>query len=126
MEFNNSVDGTIFHFNHNLADESNIDKNIEVTLYRILQEALNNVIKYANANEVNVQLRDYNDILMLTVEDDGSGFDVEEAKSSDIGFGLRSMQNRIDAISGVLEIESAPGKGTFIVVQISKDILTEV
>lgn len=126
MEFNNSVEEVFFHFEHNLKSEQSFDQNIEVTLYRILQEALNNIIKYADATQVNVQLRDYNDILMLTIEDDGKGFNLEDVKMKDKGLGLKSMQNRIEAISGVLEIDSAPGRGTVILVQIPKDVLTEV
>ena len=126
MEYNNSVEGVFFHFEHNFSEETSFDQSIEVTLYRILQEALNNIIKYAKATEVNVQLRDYTDILMLTIEDNGKGFDLEKVKSEDRGLGLKSMQNRINAISGILEIDSAPGKGTVVLVEISKDILTEV
>lgn len=126
MEFNNSVETVFFRFEHNLKSDQSFDQNIEVTLYRILQEGLNNIIKYAEATEVNVQLRDYNDILMLTIEDDGKGFNLEDVKMRDKGLGLKSMQNRIDAISGVLEIDSAPGRGTVILVQIPKDVLTEV
>lgn len=126
MEFNNSVEGIFFHFEHNLKSDQSFDQNIEVTLYRILQEGLNNIIKYADAKQVNVQLRDYNDILMLTIEDDGKGFNLKDVKMKDKGLGLKSMQNRIEAISGVLEIDSAPGRGTVILVQIPKDVLTEV
>ena len=124
MEYNNTVDETQFNFLDNLNDARIDDKKIEVTLYRILQEALNNIIKYSKATEVNVQLKDYSDILMLTIEDNGIGFDVKDLRETGKGFGIRSMQNRIDAISGVLEIESAPGRGTVVIVQISKEVIT--
>lgn len=125
MEYNNTVEETRFNFIDNLKDARIDDQKIEVTLYRILQEALNNIIKYSKASEVNVQLKDYSDILMLTIEDNGIGFDVKDLRETGKGFGIRSMQNRIDAISGVLEIESAPGRGTVVIVQISKEVITE-
>lgn len=125
MEYNNTIERTTFNFIENLGDDRIPDKKIEVTLYRILQESLTNIVKYARASEVNVQLKDYTDILMLTIEDDGVGFDTQKLKDGSRGLGIKSMRNRIDAISGVLEIDSAPGRGTMVMVQISKEILTE-
>jgi len=125
MEYNNTVERTTFNFVDNLGESRIPDKKIEVTLYRILQESLTNIVKYARASEVNVQLKDYSDILMLTIEDDGVGFDIQKLKESGRGFGVKSMQNRIAAVSGILEIESAPGRGTMVMVQISKDLITE-
>lgn len=124
MEYNSTVENTQFNFADNLNESRIGDMKIEVTLYRILQEALNNIIKYSKATEVNVQLKDYSDILMLTIEDNGIGFDVKHLRETGKGFGIRSMQNRIDAISGVLEIESAPNRGTVVIVQISKEVIT--
>lgn len=121
-EYNSALENVSFHFEDNLGNTRTVDKNIEVTLYRILQESLNNIVKYAEANEVNVQLRDFGDVIMLTIEDNGKGFDLEEIRRSKKGFGLRSIENRIDAISGVFEIDSVPGQGTIIVVQIDKEI----
>ncbi|WP_157717476.1 PAS domain S-box protein [Roseivirga spongicola] len=123
MQYDNSIEETAFRFDENLADERIADKNVEVTLYRILQESINNIIKYARASEVNVQLKMFEDIILMTIEDNGVGFDVEAVKAKGNGYGLRSMQNRIDAISAHLEIDSAPGKGTVVIVEILKEAL---
>lgn len=118
MQYNASIEQTQFRFFQNLGEERIPDKNVEVTLYRILQEATNNIIKYAKATEVSVQLRRYEDMYMLTIEDNGIGFNVNAVREEAAGFGLTSMQNRIDAINGHLEIDSSPGKGTVIMVEI--------
>lgn len=124
-EYNDSQELTTFYFDHNLQEGPVIEENIEVTFYRIIQEAINNIIKYAEASEVNIQLRDYGDIIMLTIEDNGKGFAVEDVMSRHAGFGINSMRNRIDAIAGVFEIDSTPGEGTVIIVQVSKEIVIE-
>lgn len=118
MQYNESIEATQFNFFENLGEDRIPDKNVEVTLYRILQEATNNIIKYAKATEVSVQLRRYDDMYMLTIEDNGVGFNVDEVREEGAGFGLMSMQNRIDAIYGHLEIDSAPGRGTVVIVEV--------
>lgn len=123
MQYDNSIEETSFRFDENLGDVRIPDKNVEVTLYRILQESLNNITKYAQATEVTVQLKMYDDVLIMMIEDNGIGFDVEAVLMKGIGFGLKSMQNRIDAISGHLEIDSNPGKGTVVIVEILKEAL---
>jgi len=123
MQYNDSIEHVNFQFQENLGEERIPDKNVELTLYRILQEALNNIVKYAEASQVSVQLRSYEDIFMLTIEDNGVGFDMANVQARGTGFGLMSMQNRIDAISGHLEIDSAPGRGTVVIVEINKDAL---
>ena len=119
-EMNKTSERTEFSFYHNFEDERLDNNQIEVTLYRILQEAINNIVKYAKATRVDVQLKDYDDIIMLTVEDNGVGFDTTDIKNKSTGLGLKSMQNRLDAINGFLEIDSAPGRGTTILVEINK------
>lgn len=120
MAVDGSCEGTDFRFQENLGDLRIPDKNVEVTLYRILQEALNNIVKYAKATDVSVQLRNYSDVMLMTIEDNGIGFNVEKVKKNGKGFGLKSMQNRIDAIYGHLEIDSQPGHGTSVVIEISQ------
>lgn len=113
-------ENTQYHFSHNLEKGRLSNQQIEITLYRILQEAINNITKYAKANNVYVQLKEYDDIYMLTIEDDGIGFDVETIKKKGTGLGFKSMQNRLDAINGYLEVNSRPGKGTSILVEIDR------
>ncbi len=103
-----------------LADHR-LDPEIEINLYRIVQEALNNVAKFARATQVAVLLQKRGNTITLIVEDDGGGFKVAKRSTSreaGHGFGLIGMQERTSLISGVLEIESAPGSGTSILVTI--------
>jgi signal transduction histidine kinase len=82
----------------------------EHNLYRIAQEALSNALKNAHASQVRVSLRRRPEGIVLTVEDDGCGFDVEAALPH--SFGLVGMQTRATAVGGQLTIESQPGMGT--------------
>ena len=94
----------------------------EVALYRITQEALNNVVKHAQAKQVMVELGVENGITYLLVEDDGRGFNVHESnpnrQSMTTGFGLQSMRERAEALGGSVQISSSPGRGTTVKVQL--------
>lgn len=100
----------------------------EIALFRITQEALNNVIKHAQARCVTVELGAEDDFTYLTVVDDGVGFEVavEETEResgpaktvSATGFGLRTMRERAEALGGELRISSVPGQGTTVQVRL--------
>ncbi len=93
----------------------------EVTLLRALQEALANVHKHAAARQVNITLSYMPDRVLLDVQDDGSGFPPETHIQSDGGgFGLIAMRQRAEALGGSLLIESSPGEGTTVVVEIPR------
>jgi PAS domain S-box-containing protein len=85
---------------------------METNLYRIGQEALNNVQKHAKANHVSVLLEKRGTGVVLIVEDDGVGFDPVAAGRRNKGLGLSGMKERAAIIGGTLEVESAKGKGT--------------
>jgi len=89
---------------------STVPPDLTVCLFRVVQEALQNALKYSKAHEVSVQLRGGPDGLALTIADDGVGFDVNAAWGK--GLGLISMEERVEAIGGALEIRSKPGAGT--------------
>lgn len=91
---------------------------IESHFYRIVQEALNNVAKHAGANHVSVLLEHRADEVVLIIEDDGCGFEVDATAKRRRGMGLTGMEERAALIGGELEIESAPGKGTTIFVRV--------
>ena len=91
--------------------------NIEMALFRILQEALTNVERHARARHVTVQLREQRDGVQLTIKDDGIGFD-PKTQSGKTGLGLLSMRERASYAGGTLEITSAPRAGTEIEVRI--------
>jgi PAS domain S-box-containing protein len=91
----------------------------ETTLYRIAQEALTNVAKHARATNVDVILERRADHVLLIIEDDGVGFDQGNAGAAGHGFGLPGMQERAALVGATLQIESAVGKGTTILVRMT-------
>ena len=91
---------------------------IETNLYRIVQEALNNIHKHAKAKSVEVILEKRNDLIVLIIEDDGVGFNPKDKKKRSKGLGLTGMKERAVLMGGTFEIESAAGKGTTIYVRI--------
>jgi PAS domain S-box-containing protein len=92
---------------------------IETTLYRIAQEALNNIAKHARAGHVEIILERRADQVSLIVEDDGVGFDLAGMDRDRRGFGLLGMQERAALVGATLQIESAPGDGTTIFVRMA-------
>jgi len=88
--------------------ESYLDKNHKLTIFRIIQEALNNAIKYARATTVQISFQLINDIAEVIIHDDGVGFDPSLIKK---GAGLKNIQNRVYLINGAYSIESAPQQG---------------
>jgi PAS domain S-box-containing protein len=90
-----------------------IPRNIALCLYRIAQEALHNILKYAQAQEVQVILAGRGDGIRLRLHDDGIGFDLAHARRKG-GLGLASMRERLRLIDGRLAIRTRPGAGTHI------------
>jgi two-component system CheB/CheR fusion protein len=84
----------------------------ETNLYRIAQEALNNIYKHAQASRVDVLLERRDGSVVLIIEDDGVGFEVSDEALSEKGLGLVGMRERAVLIGGTLEIESTPNQGT--------------
>jgi signal transduction histidine kinase len=104
------------------GDPSTLHPEIEVTLLRALQEALNNVRKHAQAQLVNVTLSYMEDQVALDIKDDGIGFNPQEVALTPNqvggGFGLRAMRERAAQFGGVVIVESSPEQGTTVAVQI--------
>ena len=91
---------------------------IEVTLIRVLQEALANVAKHAHARQVNVTLSYMPDRILLDVQDDGDGLHATTPDPQhSMGFGLQSMRERVTSLGGTLNLESEPGSGTTLVIE---------
>lgn len=93
---------------------------VEVTLLRVAQESLANVRKHARAGSVNLTLSFMDDTLLLDVQDDGVGFESARlpGPNGDSGYGLKGMRERIAQLGGTLSVESAPGEGTTVVVEV--------
>ena len=101
------LNGIETHFNA----EGNIELPtvLQLGIYHIAQEALNNVLKHASASDVSVHLARDGHRVEMEIEDNGSGFDVHESSA---GIGLQSMRERAEALGGVLCITSKTGAGT--------------
>lgn len=98
-----------------LPDLPSLGEMTELNLYRIVQEALTNVIKHAEASGVQVSLHRRGQAMTLTIVDDGLGFRPEEVES---GVGLGSIRERVSLLGGRVSVESTPGRGTRLVVEV--------
>ncbi len=94
-------------------DEDNLSDARKVVIFRVIQESLNNIGKYAEASNVYVGLLNAGDKLTLSVKDDGNGFSPDTVYSGQ-GFGLSSMRERVKLTAGEFAIESTPGTGTLV------------
>jgi signal transduction histidine kinase len=97
-------------------ENAEIDQLTAITVYRIVQELVNNSMKHATAKAAIVQVSKSAGRLSITVEDDGKGFDMSILKSSR-GIGWNNIQNRVDFLKGALDISSQPGKGTSVLIE---------
>lgn len=100
----------------NISCCGSVPKPVAKTIYRIVQEALTNIFKYAQATEVQISLKTTQQWAYLTVEDNGKGFDPKQKPS---GFGLQGMQERVAIVNGQFRLKTSPGKGCRIEVQIN-------
>lgn len=98
------------------GDLSSLSSNIQLHIYRIIQELVNNTVKHAAANSALVQLVLQEGILSITVEDNGKGFPYSKEGHYD-GVGLRSVKNRVDSMNGHLSVNSKTGKGTSVYIE---------
>jgi len=97
--------------------DQNISEPLTIAVYRILQEAVTNIIKYSKANKVIVILQSDNKTLVLCITDDGVGFD-PKSPIVNKGIGLLGIKERTEWLEGTFRVESAPGQGTKIFVEI--------
>jgi signal transduction histidine kinase len=99
-----------------LATGERLPARVETAVFRITQEALTNVVKHADAKTVHITFARQERSVVLTIDDDGCGF--SRAQASDDGFGLVGMRERTASVNGALSIESKPGAGTRLLVEI--------
>ncbi len=91
-----------------LPDENRLDDKLKMTLFRIIQEQLNNILTHAEAANITITIHQQGDALSLSVEDDGKGFDVHQKR---MGIGITNIINRAEIFNGQVDIHSAPGQG---------------
>ncbi|MCI4671263.1 MAG: sensor histidine kinase [Bacteroidia bacterium] len=104
----------IDHHTHGL--ENPLSEDVQLSVYRIIQELLRNVVKHAEAKEIFLQLALEDELLLLTVEDDGKGFD--STKLVNEGIGLKNIRARVEYLGGILDMDSSPGNGTTVNIEI--------
>ena len=101
--------------------EEKLPPQIETAFYRIVQEALNNISKHAEANQVEISLEQRDSMIYASIIDNGKGFDLDKVlhpDSPERGFGIIGMQERISLLGGKIDIESRPGFGTRIHIEV--------
>ena len=98
-----------------VGDLSVLDGELAIAAYRLVQEALSNVVKHAEASEATVRLEQRENALHISIDDNGKGFDKEAVQ---LGIGLIAMPRRVLGLEGHMEIRSAPGAGTSVVIDI--------
>ena len=98
-------------------DENSISKTTASPLYRIIQELVNNILKHADASVALVQLIRKSNALSITVEDNGKGFD-KTVLANNEGIGYLNLYNRVNYLNGTIDIETLPGKGTSVNIEI--------
>jgi signal transduction histidine kinase len=91
-------------------EQAELDESRQLTIYRLVQESLTNVGKYAEAKQVEVSVRNYGNHVEVDIKDDGKGFNVSDIRAST--HGLAGMRHRVEAAGGRLTVVSAPGKGS--------------
>ncbi|MCP9750954.1 sensor histidine kinase [Ferruginibacter sp. HRS2-29] len=98
-------------------EENTTDELVAVSIYRIVQELVNNAIRHAAATTALVQVTRTNDIISITVEDDGKGFDSNLVKQAK-GIGWTNIRNRVEFLKGKIDVQSQPGQGTSVLIEI--------
>ena len=95
--------------NDDNIDWDSINNKTKIHYYRIIQESLQNIYKHANATEVHISFKQKNNVICLSISDNGSGFDVNKARK---GIGLKNINSRVKEIQGELDIKSTMDSGT--------------
>ena len=108
-------------FSHH-PDIEKLKEDLEVTLFRVVKELINNTLKHAKADTVNIDLTRQGNLIVLRFDDDGQGFDVESTlgQNHHKGLGLSNLISRIKAINGTFKIESKKGSGTSVLIKVEQ------
>jgi two-component system, NarL family, sensor kinase len=113
-DFLDKIDQKVIKVNlHVEGLQERLNEDVEIVLYRILQECVNNVIKHSGASQLDIALIKDKDGISATIEDNGKGFDLQQL-GEDAGIGLKNMKARIDYFNGTIDFDTAPGKGTLV------------
>ena len=97
--------------------DDRLDSNLEIILYRVIQECVNNVIKHAEASRLDISVLKDKEGISATIEDNGKGFDIGD-KDKFEGIGLKNIITRIEYLKGMVDFDSSPGRGTLIALNV--------
>jgi two-component system NarL family sensor kinase len=100
-----------------LGDERALGNTADLNIYRIVQELISNAIRHGNPSHIMVQLTKTKTKVLLTVEDDGDGFDKDNALSKE-GMGLKSIQQRVTYLKGSMDMDTSIGNGSSINIEL--------
>lgn len=121
-DFTNKIDSKVIQINFDSnAFNKRFDENIEVVLYRVICELINNTLKHARAKAIEINLSFQHKTILLSYSDDGTGFDTAEVigeNPSNNGMGYSNMLSRISSIKGKMDIESTPDSGTKVLIRV--------
>lgn len=107
---------TVTVIEHGLDER--LENSLELSLFRIIQELITNVIRHSNATEANIHLTKHDDTLNIMVEDNGEGFDSSGITLKSGGMGIKSIDRRVAFLNGTMNIESEVGQGTTVIIEI--------
>lgn len=110
---------------HLEADFTAFDAQSQMALYRIVQEVLHNMVKHAEASRIIVDIQEDTGELLLSIADDGKGFDTSQLGQSN-GLGWRNLNTRVGLLKGSMEVNSKPGRGTLVFVSIPLEAASQV
>jgi signal transduction histidine kinase len=102
-------------------DQLDLNLDIKINLYRLIQEAMNNIRKHAGATLVRINMVASFPNILIRITDNGKGFDIKKHKNFELNpkhMGLRSMEERVSLLKGTMDIQSKPGSGTRILIEI--------
>jgi signal transduction histidine kinase len=102
---------------HSEGLDNRLPDTVEIVLYRVIQETVNNVIKHAKANQLDIAIIKDVDGLSCTIEDNGIGFNFNDKNLTE-GIGLKNIQARITYLQGTVEWDAVPNKGTLVSIHI--------
>ena len=117
-EFIDKLDSRVLKVNlHTEGLNERLDSNVETVLYRVIQECVNNVIKHAGANTLDISLIKDEDGISATIEDNGKGFDTRDKQKFE-GIGLKNIATRIGYLKGTVDFDSQPEQGTLVAIHV--------
>jgi two-component system, NarL family, sensor kinase len=103
------------------GDPYKLQQQQEMVLFRIVQEALNNTVKHSKARNINIEMHYETAAFKMAINDNGEGFAATELEATETGIGLNNMKNRASLVGALFSIQSLPGSGTSVLIQLPQN-----